>query len=240
MDKKKLKKTLKKIDTTLWIVGTGCIILVVIISLVVSAVTNRKEHKYEVVMRKLEKYNAEHFNYTPEVDDGIVDYLDIKPTVPYELTEYMKEIDCYEIRICNTFNMLCVEITNPNVSIESINETLSGIADLWVINDNGIIYYGSPESGTFDNESVDTLEFSSSNVDECLESLENTILNDNGLVLFYDSNFCLVPVTSRMSYKLNEVWSDLPRSDQIIVMLKLIDELGRHTYKFSNLYSLID
>lgn len=240
----KLKKsTLKKIDSTLWVAGTIVAFLFLIIVAVFALINNSKKDDYDSALERLEYYNFKRFGYSES--NGVKNsdsYLSLKTVSTSDLNNAMNTISCTSWKLLNTFDLVSIEIVEPDDSIEDVFALIEDYVDVAVFMRNGVRVYCTKDVepfGVFTDNSELLLEDNSDGIDDFLGAFEQSIY-DNKVGLLYNVNYGLVPLVPAMHNKLVDKLSTLSDSDRIIVLLTLLKELGDYTSELDNLYSYYD
>lgn len=238
-EKKERFKSLKRFGNALWFIGTVLAVLLVILAIVVSMITDYNENKKEKVLAQLQVYNYEKFGYLPQSQTGnTVSILDLKSSISDEFQDVIDGLGC-EVQVLDTFSIKSLRVIEPEEDVDSLAAKLSQYADYWEIIKGGVSYYGVPDSPTLSIDSITMIRVDTNSVDEFLGELEKAMMNQtNGIALYLDTNYGLMPVTGVLYDLVSNDWDSLERSDQLLIILSILKETGQFTDKLDNLYNL--
>lgn len=232
-------KRIKKIGSIAWFAGTIIAILFIVIALIGIIYTNYKNGATEDILANLSKYNAKHYNYTPEVDDSTKVTI-MKPDISSELIAVLDSIEAEAIETPSTYNQVTVRVIEPSATIEDVASTLAPYASYWQIIKDGYVYHGTPNTQTVTEDALEVVLSEADNVDVFLSNFDDVILtNTSPIVLFGDTNFGKVVLTDTLCAEIRPVIETGTDVDSLVLKLQLLSEIGEYTPNMKDLYDLL-
>lgn len=241
MEKKKSPekwKKLKKFSNTLWLVGTVSAVLFIIIAIVVIARTNYKDGVKDDILANLSRYNAVKFGYTPEAE-GITNTNKVVANTPEELLDVLDTIEADSAELLDTYEQVSVKIKEPLEDVDNVVTKIIDYADYWQIVKEGVIYHGTPETGTVTENELGLVLSEATNVDDFLANFDNAIVNnDSDIILFGDTNFGKIVLTDKLCSSVKPIIEQSDETTKLMLKLQLLSEIGEYTPAMNSLYEL--